>query len=126
MRWIPLPFGLLLLSWTLVDVFRTLVMPRAARGRIRLSRLLFKLMWRPWRWVGLRRKTVAGRERILSTAAPFFFFVLLVGWVGLAVLGYGLILWSPGFAHGFAGGDSSFADAMYASGTTLFTLGLGN
>jgi len=125
-RWIALPTGLVLLVWTLVDVFRTLVMPRAARGRVRLSRLLFRVMWRPWKWVGLRTKTAAGRERVLSTAAPFLFFALLVGWGLLAVFGYGLILWSPAFAHGFAGGNASFADALYDSGASLFTLGFGN
>ena len=58
MRWIALPTGIVILLWTLLDVFRTLVMPRAARGRIRLSRILFRLMWAPWRWVGVRRATV--------------------------------------------------------------------
>src|SRR5207244_3440888 len=125
MRWIVLPAGIVLLLWTLLDVFRTLVMPRAARGRVRLSRILFQLMWRPWRWIGVRRKTVQARERVLAAAAPFFFFVLLVGWVILALLGYALILWSPAFVHGMGSGDGSFADAMYFSGTSLFTLGFG-
>lgn len=125
MRWIALPAGIVILVWTLLDVFRTLVMPRAARGRLRLSRVLFRAMWRPWRWVGLRRKTVQGRERVLATAAPFFFFVLLVGWVSLALLGYALLLWSPAFVHGMGPGEVSFGDALYTSGTSLFTLGFG-
>ena len=125
MRWIALPAGIVVLLWTLLDVFRTLVMPRAARGRLRLSRILFQPMWRPWRWVGLRRKTVQTRERVLAAAAPFFFFVLLVGWVLLALLGYALILWSPAFVHGMGEGGGSFGNAMYASGTSLFTLGFG-
>ena len=126
MGWIALPVGTVVLVWTLLDVFRTLVMPRAARGRIRLSRILFITMWRPWRWIGLRRKTVQSRERFLAAAAPFLFFALLVGWVFLALVGYALILWSPAFAHGMGSGDSSFADAMYSSGTSLFTLGFGS
>ena len=125
MRWIALPAGIVVLLWTLLDVFRTLVMPRAARGRLRLSRILFQPMWRPWRWIGVRRKTVQARERVLAAAAPFFFFVLLVGWVLLALLGYGLILWSPAFVHGMGEGGGSFGNAMYASGTSLFTLGFG-
>jgi Ion channel len=125
MRWIALVSGIVILVWALLDVFRTLVMPRAARGRIRLGRILFILMWRPWRWVGVRRKTVQSRERILSAAAPFFFFAQLVGWVFLALLAYALILWSPGFVHGMGSGDHTFGDAMYASGTSLFTLGFG-
>jgi hypothetical protein len=125
MRWIALPLGIFLLVWTLFDVFRTLVTPRAARGRFRLSRMLFQPMWRPWRWVGLRSKTVQARERVLAAAAPFFFFVLLVGWVSIALLGYALILWSPAFVHGIGLGGSSFGNALYTSGTALFTLGFG-
>jgi hypothetical protein len=123
MRWIALPVGIVLVVWTLLDVFRTLVMPRAARGRVRLSRILFRTMWRPWRWIGVRRKTVQARERVLATAAPFFFFVLLVGWVFLALLGYALILWSPAFVDGIGPGGDSFGNALYVSGTSLFTLG---
>jgi Ion channel len=126
MRWIALPAGIVVLLWTLLDVFRTLVMPRAARGRVRLSRILFQPMWRPWRWIGLRRKTVQARERVLAAAAPFFFLVLLVGWVSLALVGYTLILWSPAFVDGMGRSDGSFADAMYFSGTSLFTLGSGS
>jgi Ion channel len=127
MRWIALPVGVLVLLFTLIDVFRTLVMPRATRGRLRLARLLFRPMYAPWRWVALRRKTTEGRERVLSTAAPFFFFVLLAGWAVLAVVSYGLILWSPAFSSGMHGhGDGSFSTAAYFSGSSLFTLGFGD
>jgi hypothetical protein len=125
MRWVALPAGILVLAWTLLDVFRTLVMPRAARGRIRLSRLLFRPLWPPWRWIGVRRRTAQSQERVLAAAAPFLFFALLVGWGFLAVMGYALILWSPGFVHGMGHGSDSFADALYASGSSLFTLGFG-
>src|SRR5436309_14796038 len=127
MRWVALPGGTLLLVFTLLDVFRALVMPRATRGRLRLSRLLFRPMWRPWRWVAVRRKTMEGRERVLATAAPFFFFVLLAGWAVLAVMAYGLILWSPAFVHGTQGhGHGSLTTALYLSGSSLFTIGFGD
>src|SRR5213593_583010 len=125
MQWIALPVGIVLLIWALFDVFRTLVTPRAARGRLRLSRMLFQPLWRPWRWIGVRQNTVQARERVLATAAPFFFFVLLVGWVSAALLGYALILWSPAFVHGMRAGGGSFGNALYSSGADLFTLGIG-
>ena len=125
MRWIALPAGIVILLWTLLDVFRTLVMPRAARGRVRLGRILFAPVWRPWRSVGLRRKTIQARERVLAGAAPFFFFVLLVGWVSLALLGFALILWSPAFVDGLGRGGDSLRDAIYVAGSSLFTLGFG-
>ena len=125
MQWIALPVGIVLLVWALFDVFRTLVTPRAARGRLRLSRMLFQPLWGPWRWIGVRQNTVQARERVLATAAPFFFFVLLVGWVSAALLGYALILWSPAFVHGMRAGGGSFGNALYSSGADLFTLGIG-
>jgi len=75
--------------------------------------------------VGVRRKTIQARERVLAGAAPFFFFVLLVGWVSLALLGYALILWSPAFVDGIGRGGDSFVDALYVAGSALFTLGVG-
>ena len=126
MRWIALPVGIVMLLWTLLDVLRTLVMPRAARGRFRLSRILFRPVWQPWRWIGVRRKTIQSRERVLAAAAPSFFFILLFGWVSLALLAYALILWSPAFVHGLGRSDGSFGDALYSSGSSLFTLGIGS
>ena len=41
MRWLALPAGIALLVITLTDMFRTMVMPRAVRGRFRLTRILF-------------------------------------------------------------------------------------
>jgi hypothetical protein len=125
MRWIALVAGIVILLWTLLDVLRTLVMPRAARGRFRLSRILFRPVWQPWRWVGVRRKTIQSRERVLAAAAPVFFFLLLFGWVSFALLAYALILWSPAFVHGMGRSDGSFGDALYTSGSSLFTLGIG-
>src|SRR5438105_999754 len=85
MRWLALPAGIVLLVVTLADMFRTMVMPRAVRGRFRLTRVLFLVVWRPWRWIGVRQKTAARRERVLSGAAPLSLFVLLAMWASLAI-----------------------------------------
>jgi Ion channel len=127
MHWIALPAGVVLLLFIMLDVFRTLVIPRAARGRFRLARMLFRPMWAPWRWFGVRRRSTQARERILSGAAPFFFLVLLAVWATLAVVGYALVLWSPAFVNGIHGtGPVSFGDALYFSGSSLFTIGFGD
>ncbi|MDP9297964.1 MAG: potassium channel family protein [Actinomycetota bacterium] len=127
MRWLTLPAGVLVLIFTLLDVFRTLVMPRAARGRYRLSRLVFIGLWRPWRWIALRARTEQGRERLLAGASPMSLFLLLSVWAALCLLGYGLLLWSPAFVHGIHGASSGgFGTALYFSGTSLFTIGFGD
>ena len=122
MRWVALPAGIVLLVFTLLDVFRTMVMPRAARGRFRLTRVLFLAVWRPWYWIGVRQKTAAARERVLSAAAPFSLFILLAAWAGLAIVAYALLMWSPGLVHGVHGGQS-FGNVMYVSGTSFWTIG---
>jgi hypothetical protein len=127
MRWVGLPAGIILLVVTMLDVFRTMVMPRAARGRFRLTRFVFLATWRPWRWFGVRRKSMAARERVLSGAAPMVLFILLATWAGLAIVSYALILWSPGFVQGIRGaGDGGFASTMYFSGTSFWTIGFGD
>src|SRR6266516_2341434 len=104
-----------------------MVMPRAARGRFRLTRVLFLTVWRPWKWIGLRAKTPQGRERVLAAAAPISLFILLAVWAALITVGYGLILWSPAFVHGVHGpGDGNLPTALYFSGTSLFTIGFGD
>ncbi len=127
MRWLALPAGILILSLTMLDLFRVLVMPRATRGRYRLSRLVFIALWRPWRWIALRARTEAGRERFLAGASPFSLFALLMVWAGLTVLAYALVLWSPPFVDGVQGPEpTTFGTVLYLSGSSLFTLGFGD
>jgi Ion channel len=126
-RWLLIPVGVFVLVTTLLDMFRTLVMPRAARGRYRISRLVFLGLWRPWRWLALRARTAQGRERFLAGVSPLSLFVLLATWAGLAIVGYALLLWSPAFVHGVHGpGSEAFTTALYFSGTSLFTIGFGD
>jgi hypothetical protein len=129
-RWAALPAGILLIAVTLLDVFSTIVVPRSSNRRFRLTRLLIRGFWRPWRWIGVRLHSREGRERFLAVAAPGFLFVLLAVWAMLVMLGYALILWSPAFAHGVNGihgvADEHFSTALYFSGTSLFTIGFGD
>lgn len=124
MRWVALPAGIILLWLALLDLFRTLVVPRATIGRLRLTRWLFISTWRPWRWLGVRRRTAAGREHTLAMFAPLFFLLALAVWSFLAMLGYTLVLWSPAFSSGLD--VPSFTTALYFSGTALFTIGFGD
>jgi hypothetical protein len=129
LRWLALPVGIVLIALTLLDVFSTIVVPRSSSRRFRLTRVLFTNFWRPWRWIGVRIRTRAGRERFLAVAAPGFLFVLLAVWAFLVMVGYALVLWSPMFADGIHApihGGASFATCLYFSGTSLFTIGFGD
>jgi hypothetical protein len=129
LRWLALPLGIFIIVVTLLDVFSTIVVPRSSNRRFRLTRVLFRGFWRPWRWIGVRLRSREGRERFLAVAAPGFLFVLLAVWAFLVMLGYALVLWSPLFVGGIQhaqGEEITFATALYFSGTSLFTIGFGD
>jgi len=129
MRWAALVAGVLLLAITLIDLFTTMVMPRPARGRWRLTRLLFLALFRPYRRLVLRLRSLQTRERALAVFAPAWVFILLAMWSALLMLAYSLLLWSAPFVEGVhppGGGGVDFLDTLYFSGSSLFTLGFGD
>ena len=54
----------------LLDAFETVILPRRATGRFRLTRLFYVLTWRPWRWVARRVRNSRKRETMLSFYGP--------------------------------------------------------
>ena len=119
--------GVLSILLVLLDAFQTVILPRRASGHFRFTRLFYRLTWKPWcRLAGLfpnpRR-----REAILSVFGPFSLVLLTACWALLLILGFGLCFYADGspladplFAHPGLRSD------IYVSGTTLFTLGLGD
>jgi hypothetical protein len=66
------------------------------------------------------------RERYLGFFGPLSLLMLFVVWgVGL-IVGFALIHWSIGSATGLVSGVPNFRTDLYFSGTTFFTLGLGD
>ena len=48
MRIVTLVAGIVCLFAVLVDAFQTIILPRRATGRFRLTRLFYIVTWRPW------------------------------------------------------------------------------
>jgi hypothetical protein len=48
MRVLPLVAGIVLLVGVLFDAFQTIILPRRATGRFRITRLFYVLTWKPW------------------------------------------------------------------------------
>ncbi len=120
-------FGIVLLVSALLDAFETVILPRRATGRFRLTRLFYILSWRPWRWVARRVRHPRKRETMLSFYGPLSLVFLIATWAGALLLGYALVY--SGLANPFIdprGMRHPFVTDLYASGTTLFTLGLGD
>jgi hypothetical protein len=110
----------------LLDAFETMVLPRRVRGWLRITRWFFRGTWTPWRAAGLKIHRAAWQETWLSIYGPGGLILLLVMWAALLVLGFGVAQWAIGPHLGDPLHPASFRSAVYFSGTTFFTLGLGD
>ena len=126
MRIFALIAGVACLCIVLVDAFETIILPRRATGRFRLTRIFYIATWRPWAFFAGRMKIPRKRETALSFYGPLSLILLLVVWAATMVLGFGLIYFGLGSPFNDAGGRSGILSDFYVSGTTLFTLGLGD
>jgi hypothetical protein len=88
---VELAIGATLIAATLYDLFQSVVLPRPAVGRVRISPTLVRLAWRAWRWVAIRPRRLQVREGALATFAPAAVMVLLLLWGFALILGYALI-----------------------------------
>ncbi len=118
--------GLLLVLVILWEAFETIVLPRRVTRRIRLTRLFYRATWIPWSAVARRALTGQRREAFLGFYGPLSLLVLLTVWAAGLVVGFALLQWAAGSAVQGAEGMSPLAADLYLSGTTFFTLGLGD
>ena len=125
MRWLIAVAGAALLAGVLWDAFETIILPRRVSGRIRLTKLFYRFTWGPWRATA-RLLSGRRREAFLSFYGPLSLLLLLALWAAGIVLAFGLLQWATGSALTLVGGEPGLASDIYMSGTTFFTLGLGD
>jgi len=119
--------GLILLLVVLWDAFETLLLPRRVSGAFRLGRDLQFTMWRIWSSLARGAPTRRRREEILSPFAMSTMLVLIVVWALGIALSFGFMQWGVGSRMADVTGIPAgiFTD-LYMSGSTFFTLGLGD
>src|SRR2546429_5353676 len=126
MRWIGGVGGVVLLAVVLWDAFEPISLARRVGGRIRLTKLFYRYAWAPWR-AAAGLLTGRRRESFLSFYGPLSLIALLALWAAGSVCSFGLLQGAAGSAMTVAGGGGSgFWSDVYMSGTTFFTLGLGD
>ena len=118
--------GILCLWIVLLDAFQTIILPRRATGRFRLTRLFYIATWRPWAFFGRRIRHERKRETVFSYYGPLSLILLLIVWAGVMVIGFGLIYFAIGSPFHDVAQHPSFRSDLYVSGTTIFTLGFGD
>jgi hypothetical protein len=123
--------GLVFLGVVLLDAFQTIILPRRPAGRLRITRLFFLATWGPWRACTMMLPSRRVRDQLYSVYGPLSLLLLIVVWALLLVFAFGLIFYGLGtpFHDAVMNPQTNFGhlrDCLYASGTTLFTLGLGD
>jgi hypothetical protein len=116
-------FVLAIVLW---DAFETVILPRTVTGRLRLTRLYFGVGWRIWTWIGRTICPDARRERFLATFGPLSLLALIAGWAIGLVIGFGGLQWALGSHVRPLTTRTAILDDLYMSGSTFFTLGLGD
>ena len=117
--------GIALLLLVLRDAFETVILPRRVQRKFRLTSLFYRGTWPLWRGVTLRLP-VFFRESLLGWFGPFSLLLLLALWAFCIILAFGVLQWAAGSGVVLQGTTPGFLTDWYLSGTTFFTLGLGD
>ena len=126
MRILAVIFGIVLIVLVALDAFETIILPRRVTRRIRLARLFYSLSQLGWKSIGHLIRSSAMRESFRGYVGPLTLLALLVFWAVLFVFGFGLLLWGLALPLNTSDKAISFFTYLYLSGTTFFTLGLGD
>src|SRR5438045_1000749 len=126
MEWPVLVVGLLLLAGVLWDAFETVVLPRRVNRRLRLSSAFYRLTWRPFAAVAALLRAGNRREAFLSFYGPLSLLLLLGLWAAGLVSAFALVHYGLGSAVRLERARPGFLLDLYLSGSTFFTLGLGD
>jgi hypothetical protein len=110
----------------MLDAFQTIILPRRATGRFRLTRIFFIFTWKPWAFFVQRLHDLRKRESAFSYYGPMSLIFLLVMWAAAMTMGFALIYYALGSPFNDNARTPGFLSDLYFSGTTIITLGLGD
>jgi hypothetical protein len=118
--------AIMLIALVLFEVFETIVLPRRVARQLRLTRLLYLTTYPLFVRLSRKIQRPQRRETLLAYFGPLVLIMLLGMWTVLLILSFALLQWSAGPNIVTPGGASGFWIDLYMSGTTFFTLGLGD
>jgi hypothetical protein len=118
--------GLFILFATLWEAFETIILPRRVTRPIRLVRIFYRVTWKFWAMVNRFFHSKTLREAHLSYYGPLSLLGLFATWAFLLILAFAMLHWAAGSAINALGETPTFRTDFYLSGTTFFTLGLGD
>jgi len=118
--------GVVIFAIVLWDAFEAIILPRRVTRRFRLTRFFFRTTWFSWRWSASLVSSRKSREALMGFYGPLSLLVLVGVWAVGLVFSFGLMQYGAGSAVVVSGGQPGLLTDFYLSGTTFFTLGLGD
>ncbi|HEY7801263.1 MAG TPA: potassium channel family protein [Dehalococcoidia bacterium] len=118
--------GVALVAIVLWDVFEVIVLPRRVQRTIRPARYFYRSTWLVWARIAGRIRSTEQRETVLGIYGPMSLLMLIILWAAVLVFAYSLIYWATGDVGPVRGQHPGYGTDIYYSGTTFFTLGLGD
>ena len=120
--------GTALIVAVLWEAFETVVLPRRVTRHFRFTRLYYRTVWRMSAAVLDRMRPGKRRDSYLGYFGPLSLLGLFAAWAVLLIFGFALVHWAAGSSVYVAspGLPAGFWTDLYMSGTTFFTLGLGD
>jgi Ion channel len=118
--------GLILLAGILFDAFETVILPRRVTRYFRVARFFLRYTLAAWTAVARRMRPGKRRESFLGYYGPLSLLQLFGFWTVALIFAFALLQWAGGSAVNGGGQSGSFGTDLYLSGTTFFTLGLGD
>jgi hypothetical protein len=126
MTYIIAVLGFVLLSVALWDAFETIISPRRVTRRFRLARAFYRSSWSLWSAVARSIADENRRETYLAAFGPLSLVMLLGVWAIAIVASFAMMHWGLQTPLNVKPGIAPFSTYLYMSGTTFFTLGLGD
>lgn len=113
LRWVGFAVGVVLVISTMVSIVRTLIVPRGLASKS--VAVVVEGLRKLFLFIANRTDDYATKDRILVGHGPAVLIMVLLVWIGLFFVGYGLMLWP------LVEGD--FGQALRESGSSMLTLG---
>jgi len=113
----------LVVAW---DAFEAIILPRRVTRKFRLTRFYYKFTWTTWKIYADLLKARKARETFLGYFGPISLLFLVGVWAIGLVFSFGLMQYGAGSAVNVTAQSPGLLTDLYLSGTTFFTLGLGD
>ncbi len=118
--------GMVLFLLVLWDAFEAIILPRRVTRKFRFTRFYYRSTWGIWRTVAKLLPTQKRKETFFGFYGPISLLFLIAVWAVGLVISFGMMQFGAGSAINLSGTTPSFQTDLYLSGTTFFTLGLGD